>query len=62
MIGKRQAEAIEETNALLDRYLQEYEAVSEGMSEHDVSALRRRQEAEVEMAVKREAEAGLLDE
>ncbi|KAL4928504.1 uncharacterized protein BDV17DRAFT_291716 [Aspergillus undulatus] len=57
LIGKRQAEAISETNALLDRHLEEFEQANG----QDLDILRERQQVEVEEAMKREAEAAALD-
>ncbi|KAL4928505.1 uncharacterized protein BDV17DRAFT_291717 [Aspergillus undulatus] len=53
LITKRHAGAIEETNAILDRHIEEYEfAERSGL---DLDVLRRRQLVEVEEAVEREA-------
>ena len=58
-IKARQALAIEGTNTVLDRHLEEYEQAQERGEDLDV--LRRRQMVEVEEAMKREEEAVVLD-
>ncbi|OJJ04010.1 hypothetical protein ASPVEDRAFT_85426 [Aspergillus versicolor CBS 583.65] len=57
LIGKRHASAISDTNSLLDRHAEEYEQATD----QDRIALRSRQEAEVEEAMKREVEAAAFD-
>ncbi|KAL4912341.1 hypothetical protein BDW62DRAFT_216429 [Aspergillus aurantiobrunneus] len=56
-IGKRQAEAIGQTNVLLDRHIEEYGQAAS----HERAALLSRHETEVAEAMKREAEAAALD-
>ncbi|KAL2867404.1 uncharacterized protein BJX67DRAFT_381110 [Aspergillus lucknowensis] len=56
-IGPKRAAAIEETNAILDRHIEEYEQASE----EERAPLQRRHALEIEEAMKREAAAGALD-
>jgi hypothetical protein len=59
-IKARQAAAIAETNAILDRHIHEYRhAEKRG---NDLVALRRRQETEVAESMKREAKAAAMDQ